>query len=163
MDGSDVVPLWVIGTAKKPRAFSAADIDIRNLNLVYRSNKKAWMTNIIFEEWLRWFDSRLNRGVLLIMDNLSAHEPAVNTIANSGRDLKNVVVVWLLPNSTSLCQPLDQGIIRAWKAHCRRHWVRFLLTQYEAGKDPLSTMNILFAIRWAIAACQNNYDSELLP
>ncbi|CAN6662371.1 hypothetical protein TRVA0_034S00452 [Trichomonascus vanleenenianus] len=151
MDGSDTVPLWVIGTAKKPRAFSAEHVDVRNLDVVYRSNNKAWMTSGIFGEWLRWFDSRLgNRKVLLIMDTLSAHEVAVDTIRRSGRDLKNIVTAWL-PH-TSRCQPLDQGIIQAWKAHWRRRWVVFLLHQCEAGNGPLAKMNFLLAIRWAIDA-----------
>ncbi|CAN6647497.1 hypothetical protein TRVA0_022S01420 [Trichomonascus vanleenenianus] len=120
------------------------------------------MTSSIFLEWLCWFDSRLNREILLIMDNFTAHELAVNTVANSGQGLKNVVVVWLPPNSASLFQPLDQGIIRAWKVHWRRRWVRFLLTQYEAGEDPLSTMNILFAIRWAIGAWEQNVKTAII-
>lgn len=53
-DGSEKIKPLFIGTAKKPRAFAAASINIGNLNLIWKSNKKAWMTSEIFEEWLRW-------------------------------------------------------------------------------------------------------------
>jgi DDE superfamily endonuclease len=35
------------------------------------------MENGIMKEWLRWFDNRAGRKVLLLMDNFSAHEMAV--------------------------------------------------------------------------------------
>ena len=46
------------------------------MGCTYRSNTKAWMTQTIFLEWLEDFDSRIvNRHVLLILDNCSAHVP----------------------------------------------------------------------------------------
>jgi len=48
--------------------------------------------------------------VLLIIDNAPGH-PQSNSIED-----ENVQVVFLPPNTTSLLQPLDQGVIRCVKA-----------------------------------------------
>lgn len=149
-DASERLPIWFIGTAKKPKAFTAAGINIENLDCVWRSNKKAWMTGDIFKEWLLWFNKRMTgRKVILLMDNFSAHEAAFEAIH---LQLQNTLVIWLPCNSTTRYQPLDQGIIRTWKAYWKRQWVLYMMTQYDHGYDPISTMTILFAIRWAISA-----------
>lgn len=112
-DGSERLPPWYIGTARKPHAFRAAGVNINNLNLVWRSNGKGWMTCEIFEEWLRWFDIRMaGRRVILLMDNFSAHITAAEKIACSAFPLQSTEIIWLPPNTTSHYQPLDQGIIR---------------------------------------------------
>lgn len=71
-NASERLPIWFIGTAKRPKAFATAGINIENLGCVWRSNKKAWMTTDIFKEWLLWFDNKMNadgRKVALLMDN----------------------------------------------------------------------------------------------
>lgn len=149
-DASECLPMWIIGNAKKPRAFTAAGINIENLGVFWRSNKKAWMTGNIMREWLRWFDSQMTgRKVALLMDNFSAHEAAFEEI---GSELKNTLVIWLPANSTSRYQPLDQGIIRTWKAYWKRQWVVYMMAQFDNHQDPISTITILQAIRWAIPA-----------
>ncbi|KAI0995932.1 hypothetical protein K3495_g12249 [Podosphaera aphanis] len=45
--------------------------------------------------------------------------------------LHNVTVCWLLPNSTSRTQPLDQGITQAFKASYRKRWLEFMLGEYK--------------------------------
>ncbi|KKA17805.1 hypothetical protein T310_8250 [Rasamsonia emersonii CBS 393.64] len=101
---------------KDASCLQATGINIKNLNLVWRSNRKAWMTSEIMKEWLRWFDMRMTgRQVVLLMDNFSAHEAAIASINASPSPLKNTLIIWLPPGSTSQYQPLDQGIIQAWK------------------------------------------------
>jgi hypothetical protein len=91
------------------------------------------MNGAIMKEWLEWFDWRMDgRKVLLLLDNFSAHESALQSV-----ELKNVKVVFLPPNTTSLCQPCDQGIIRALKGHHRQSFSRWCLEQWEEGKDPI--------------------------
>ncbi len=41
-----------------------------------------------------------------MIDNCSAHKPA---------EMSNVMLIFLPPNMTSVIQPLDAGIIRAFK------------------------------------------------
>lgn len=150
-DGSERFPLLFIGTAKKPRSF--AGININNFNCTYRSNTKAWMTGEIFKEWLIQFDNYIgrtrDRKVVLLMDNFSAHESAVNEIENQ---LRHLFILWLPPNSTTKYQPLDQGIINNWKVNWRRNWVLYMVKEFDRGVDPLSTISVLQAIRWGIEA-----------
>ena len=63
-------------------------------------------------------------------------------------------VEFLPANTTSICQPLDQGIIRTFKAHYKRRWLQYQLDNYEAAEDPHKKMNVLQALRWATEAWQ---------
>lgn len=149
-DGSERLPIWFIGNAKKPKAFIAAGINIESLGCIWRNNKRAWMTSAIFKEWLFWLDARMhNRKVALLMDNFSAHE---STYKEIGHQLQNIFIIWLPPNSTTRYQPLDQGIIYTWKVYWKRQWIHYMMAQFDQGFDPLSTITILDAIRWGISA-----------
>jgi len=154
--GSHKLPMWCIGKHKAPRAFKAAGVkDVEALGIKWRWNKKAWMTTAIMVDWLQWFDRQMSgRKVLLLMDNFSAHLAAVNELEAMplGSGLKNTEVVFLPPNTTSKLQPLDQGIIAAFKARYRRSWIRFMLEQHELGRNALHTMNVLKAIQFSIRA-----------
>lgn len=113
------------------------------------------MTGALFEQWLRWFDNQMSgRRVILVMDNFSAHEMAVGEIAALPVELRlrNTEIIWLPPNSTSKAQPLDQGIIAAFKAIYRRHWLRYMSEELDHERDPHKTVNILKSIRWIIRA-----------
>ena len=150
-DGSEKLEPWFIGNAQNPHAFRAAGINIRNFNLIWRSNQKAWMTTQIFIEFIRWFDLRMTgRKVALLMDNFSAHQVAVADILASKTPLKNTLIIWLPTNSTSRYQPLDQGIIHSWKANWKRYWIKYILFEFEANRNPITTMNVLKAIRWGV-------------
>ena len=68
-----------------------------------------------------------NRKVLLLLDNAPSH-------IVPGTDLSNVVVHFLPPNTTSHIQPMDAGIINAFKAHYSRRQVNHLIDAFEAGQ-----------------------------
>ena len=55
-----------------------------------------------------------NKKILLLVDNCSAHADV---------PLKQIQMMFLPPNTTSLIQPCDMGIIRALKAYAR-HEIR---------------------------------------
>ncbi|KAF2164155.1 hypothetical protein M409DRAFT_25501 [Zasmidium cellare ATCC 36951] len=153
--GSHKLQPWIIGRYQRPRCFAAAGVQIERLDCTYRANKKSWMTGPIMLQWLRWFDSQMSgRRVVLVMDNFSAHETAVNELDTLPAEygLRNTEVVWLPPNTTSKSQPLDQGIIATFKACYRRHWLRYMADEVEEERDPLKTMNLLKAIRFVIRA-----------
>jgi hypothetical protein len=150
--GLDRVPIWYIGKAARPSAFRTARIQALDaLGARWRYNPTAWMDQKIMIEWLHWFDSRVGRPVLLLMDNFSAHEAAVKAIDDAG-GLRFTTVKWLPPNSTSIHQPLDQGIIQNWKAYVRRSFIRFMASSFDSGRNPVKEMNVLRAIRWGIEA-----------
>jgi len=67
------------------------------------------MNSNLFAEWVKGVDRKMrrqNRKILLFMDNASSHQEL---------DLANVKIVKLPAKSTSILQPMDQGIIQALK------------------------------------------------
>lgn len=101
--------LFCIGSSKKPQCFQ----NVKKIPVSYTANKTAWMTSLIFSEWLQSWDAQLKtRKILLLIDNCPAHNPLPM--------LKNIKVVFLPANTTSIMQPCDQGIIRTFKAYYRK-------------------------------------------
>ena len=90
------------------------------------------MTSNLFSTWLYKQDqmfTRQRRKVALILDNCAAH-PNLNST------LKSIKIIFLPPNTTSVTQPIDQGIMASCKSHYPRHFVQHgLLKAIEAGRD----------------------------
>ena len=123
MTGTEKMPLLAIGKFGKPRAFK----HVQKLPVKYTANRKAWMVSSIFEDEMRAFDARMklqSRKVAMIMDNCPAH-PKI--------DLENVELVSLPPNTTSITQPMDSGIIRNLKFYYRRILANRRLDAAEKG------------------------------
>jgi hypothetical protein len=133
-DGTEKLPIWFIGKHKTPRCFTAAGIkDMRTIGAHWRYNSKAWMAHKIMMEFLRDFDNYMatrGRKVLLLMDNFSAHELAADTMEEA-KALHFTKVIWLPANSTSIHQPLDQGIIQCWKTHTKAQFVTFMVKNFR--------------------------------
>lgn len=65
MDGSDFLKPLVIGKYENPRCFKG----VKSLPVIYRANKRAWMTSDIFIEWLRIVDRQMfsqKRSILFV-------------------------------------------------------------------------------------------------
>ncbi len=104
------------------------------------------------EEWRKWFYRRMEgRQILLLLDNFYAHECALSLL-----ELKNVRVKFLPPNTTSLCQPCDKGIIYALKGHYCWHFTQWCLEKCDEGKESFEKVNLLMAIRWFVEALEND-------
>ena len=111
-----LTPLW-IHNSKRPRPFKNVNMD--RLPVKWDSNKKAWMTTEVFDNWfkvhflpeVRKFCRRkkIEFKILLILDNCSSH-PDLSHLN------ENVEFLFLPPNTTSLIQPMDQGVIATLKA-----------------------------------------------
>ena len=90
------------------------------------------MVNGILQDFLKSFDRRMareNRHVLLLMDNAPSHIIP--------KKLNHVRCEFLPPTTTSHLQPMDAGIINAYKAHYRRYLVRrFHVDATDAGRTP---------------------------
>lgn len=143
MAGEKIKPL-VIGKSKNPRCLK----NVRILPVLYKSSSNAWMTKDIWSEWLKEWDKNLrkeNRNILLLIDNCSAH------VDVSG--LTYINVVRLPPNTTSLIQPCDMGIIRTLKAYCRHEMRKEIIDQLEdtsrelSANDLAKKLNILDGMR----------------
>ena len=139
------LPMFVIGKSKNPRCFK----NVRSLPCRYWSQRKSWMDSALFEEWVRELDGKFlreNRKIALIIDNCPAHP----TIGN----LSNVRLIFLPPNTTSVSQPMDQGVIKCLKAHYRRRLVRLMIQRLDQGQD-LPKISILLALQLLVASWNN--------
>lgn len=126
MDGSDRLRPLLIGKFASPRCLK----NVHSLPVTYKSSKKAWMTSTLWEEWLRSFDKKMaqqKRKVLLFADNCPAH-PVVS-------GLKAVIVHFLPPNTTSVLQPMDQGVIQCFKSWYKKLLLGKRIEALDDGTD----------------------------
>ncbi len=137
----------VIGKATKPRCFK--NLKIESLPVIWRSNKKAWMTAGLMEEWLTAFNSKMKREkrkVLMFLDNATCHPHL---------QLSNVKLMFLPANTTSCTQPMDQGIICTFKSHYRRLVLQSLVAKMSSCSsvnDLAKEITVLDAVQWIAAA-----------
>jgi DDE superfamily endonuclease len=142
-DGTDKMKPFVIGKYLNPRCFK--NINCNSLGIIYEANKKAWMTAVLFQQWLKAFDIKMTgRKTILLLDNAPSH-----IVGNL--NLRNTTIHFLPPNTTSYIQPMDAGIIMSFKCHYRNHFVKWLLEQYESEAEN-KNMDILSAIRFIVRA-----------
>jgi len=133
--------ILIIGKSAKPRCFK----NCKSLPCIYKFNKKAWMTQIIFNDWLIDFDTEMKkkkRKILLLIDNCTPH--------NAPPKLDNIRVEYFPSNCTAVLQPLDQGIIRAVKSRYRTFLLRQILCDLE--KNIQRKCNVKEAIEWICGA-----------
>ena len=73
------------------------------------------MTAVLFSEWLMSIDAEMRREklkILMFIDNCTAHKDVPS--------LENIELKYLPPNTTSILQPLDQGIVKNFKTLYRK-------------------------------------------
>ena len=86
-----------------------------------------------------------SRQILLFLDNAPVHPVDLK--------LSNITVVFFPPNTTSIVQPLDQGIIRAFKAHYRSRLVKRIISRCEVVSTPDQVIiTALDAVHWIATA-----------
>ncbi|CAM1327229.1 Uncharacterised protein at_DN1968 [Pycnogonum litorale] len=117
-------------------------INNNSLPVYWRSNRKAWVTKSLFEDWFvncfcpeieKYLKSQnLAFKVLLILDNAPGHPTALG-------DLCENVKIRFLPPNTSLLQPMDQGVISSFKSYYMRKTFSQAIEK-TAGEN--STMNL---------------------
>jgi hypothetical protein len=138
--------IHAVGKYAKPRCFK--NIDMKKLPVYWYSNKSAWMNTKIFIEWIHGLDLSMRkqkRHVLLFLDNAPVHPPDI--------ELENIKLKFFPPNTTAKIQPLDQGIIRAFKAHYRRYLVKHIIASATAAitADDIN-ITALDAVLWIDSA-----------
>ena len=131
------LPMFVIGKSKTPRCFKG----VKHIPCRYRAQKKSWMNSELFEEWVKELDRKFGiegRKIALVIDNCPA-QPEVS-------GLKWVELIFLPPNTTSITQPMDQGVIRSLKAKYRSLAVKKQIQNLEK-KSELPKFSILTAMK----------------
>ncbi|CAG8707726.1 20099_t:CDS:2 [Dentiscutata erythropus] len=56
-DGTDKIKIFVIGKSPNPRCFKG--VNRNGLGVKYDASRKAWMTTILFQKWLKEFDLKM--------------------------------------------------------------------------------------------------------
>ncbi|GFW65928.1 tigger transposable element-derived protein 1 [Trichonephila clavipes] len=120
----------LINKSLRPRTLKGKDL--KQLPVHWMANTKAWMTAAIFTEWFNncfvpeveayMKEKSLDLKVLLIVDDTASH-PQLEHL--------NVQLVFHPPNTTSLIQPLDQGIIATFKKYYIKTTYKFILNKLE--------------------------------
>ncbi|XP_032225117.2 LOW QUALITY PROTEIN: tigger transposable element-derived protein 6-like [Nematostella vectensis] len=120
---------WIIGKSENPRCFK--NLDKKTLPVVYKYNRKAWMTSPLYTEHILDLDRQMrlqNRKILLFEDNAPSHVKDI--------ELTNIKVVFYPPNTTSRLQPLDQGIIKNLKAFYRKKLLEKVVSAINEAEFP---------------------------
>lgn len=117
--GSCRLPLVMIGKSMNPRAIK--NISKESLPVYYTNQKKAWMDSEIF---VRWFKNKFVPTVKAFLDKQGLSHRALLCVDNAHchpQILKEgiIEVVFFPANTTSLIQPMDQGIIATIKRKYR--------------------------------------------
>ncbi|KAF1333384.1 Cenpb protein homeodomainlike, partial [Globisporangium splendens] len=167
-DGSDRRDPLVIGMYKDPKCFEGKTAE--QYGFYYRSNRKSWMTGLLFRDWVERFNSSMGaagRKVLLLLDSATSH-------VVTGLELANVEIQLLPVAATTKLQPLDAGIIRAFKLKYRALHMQHALDQAEelqrwmhSGARPRTSTNIysvsqLTAMRWIESTWREISDETIL-
>lgn len=148
-DGSDKLPPLLIGTAKTPHDLRGHDVS-KELGLTYTNSPKAWVNSGIFQRWLLDLNKRMKskyRKILLLVDNVSSRVRPTD-------ELSHVRLEFLPKNTTSLLQPLDQGIICCTKRRFYDIKADYSFEQYRRNL-PQEKVGVLRALTWIMEAwCQ---------
>ncbi|KAF7670567.1 Tigger transposable element-derived protein 6, partial [Cucumispora dikerogammari] len=98
---------------KNPRCLKG----VKSLPIVYHSNSSSWMTSKIFNNWLSSLNTnqlKKKQKIALLIDNASCHNVFTET------NLTHIDIFFLPPNTNSILQPLDQGIIHSFKSFLQK-------------------------------------------
>ncbi|XP_042227670.1 tigger transposable element-derived protein 1-like isoform X2 [Homarus americanus] len=124
--------------SENPRAFKGYAKS--NLLVIWRSNKKAWMTIGLFQDWFtnyfcpaveRYSDKHnISNKALLLLDNAPSHPVNLNDLSN------HVRVEYIPKNTTALLQPMNQGVITKFKAYYLRRTFKQLLKAIDGEDKP---------------------------
>ena len=85
------------------------------------------------------------RKIMLFMDNVSSH------VGSDAIDLSNVTVKFLPLSTTSHLQPLDGGIIQAFKLRYRQKLMEYILAHVDtcmSGTALAKQITVLNAVKW---------------
>lgn len=109
--------------SENPRAFKKNQVVKSKLPVMWKSNTKAWVTRLLFMDWMhdvfapsvrKYLEERgLPVKCLLLLDNAPAHPPSLEEELQG--DLEFIKVKFLPPNTTPLLQPMDQQVIASFK------------------------------------------------
>ncbi|KAG3087404.1 hypothetical protein PI124_g6325 [Phytophthora idaei] len=223
-DASDRMEPMFIGPGKLPEPAEELDADSRNF--YYQNNKRAWMTPVMFQDYISAIDTRMRdegRYILLLVSPAPSHvalgleltnvrleilpppmDPlsismqvsaednaslsaasesiAVNDtpMADADQALTEATATKLQPETeaqtaavseaamassmttVATLQPLDAGLIAAFKRRYRRYHMLYALDRFEAGRQDVFHVDQLQAMRWARHCWKQEIPEEII-
>ncbi|RIB30890.1 DDE superfamily endonuclease-domain-containing protein [Gigaspora rosea] len=160
--GTKKMKLAFIHTCKTPRPLR--NLNYTNLPIYYYWNKKSWMQVNIFNDLLLKLNYQIklnDQKIILLVDNAPVHI----ILDETKPKLDCLRVEFLPPNTTSILQPCDAGIIYSFKCHYKRLFVQNRIDAYDNMQNgvvnEIVPYNIYDAIINSAEACDTNNESKL--
>eukprot|EP00731_Ephydatia_muelleri_P014338 Em0008g58a len=102
----------------------------------------------VFSDWTKQVNAEFKRqkhSCLMILDNATSHAVADVSQTNVGSltafKLSNLLLLFLPANCTNVIQPLDQGIIAAFKSRYKIKLARHMVSQFDV--DPTQNLRMV--------------------
>ena len=140
-------------------AFRAAKVNVHNLPVKYRHNKKGWMLSGLWYEFLNSLNKEIciqDCHIILLADNAPSHpsllSPPTNYSGPIPLELTHIKVHYLPPNTTAFLQPLDAGIIASFKAEYRRLFAKHYVDHFNLHDKLAPKLDALIAINLIASA-----------
>ena len=111
---SEKLPLIVIGKSNNSRCFK----NVKSLACIYKAQPKRWLDRKFLAK---------NGKVAFIVDNCPTHPHVPGLLA--------IDLILLPPNTTSVTQPMAQGVIRSLKAKYRAKVIRKYISAVDSNKE----------------------------
>ena len=167
--GSHRLPMTLINSSKRLRCFK--HMNMAALPVHYMAQKKSWMDSKLFTKWFHdvfvpdvksfCLDNNVPYKVLLLLDNAPSH-PGSSTLTSSDGCVKTM---FLPPNTTSVIQPMDQGILESCKRRFKRKLLWHVLTENESSNmsvpDILKKVNMKDVVYWVAEAWKEGSNESL--
>lgn len=145
-------------------------------NIQYKHQENSWMNSDIFWNYLQEWDTELKKEhenklkidpnaqtkILLLMDNCKCHSIFKKDPHDKEKyhylNLDHILVIFLPENTTSILQPLDQGIIQSFKKKFRSIQCSTVVNRFNSQESEIMKTNerILRIVR-------SNNQSQISP
>ena len=140
--GTDKRKIWAVGRVEKPHCFRQQRVNPKNLPVVYRFNKKAWLLTSLWYEFLRLLNEEMRisqRYIALVTDNCPTHPRPVSPPIEYNRPtplvLTHIKLIYLPPCTTAFLQPLDCGIIASFNASYKRLYAEYMVQHFNLHSE----------------------------